>query len=64
MTKITDQRKEDLLEIANNWANEQISSWLCEYGSWDDRIEDETLSDDELEWIQDNVKFNISVEEI
>lgn len=64
MSKITDQRKEDLLEIANNWAHDQIDSWLCEYGAWDDRIEDETLSDDELLWIQQNVQFNINVGEI
>lgn len=56
--------KERLLKIAKEWAHDQIDNWINEYEAWDDLIEDETLSEEELEWIQDNVKFNINVEEI
>lgn len=56
-------RKQELLSIAEDWASNCIDNWLNESGAWDHLVEDE-LTEEELYWIQDNVKFNVNVEEI
>lgn len=62
--------KEYLLSVAQAWANESLGDWIGEIGAWDDKIvEDPTDEDDgnitleSWEWIRNNVKFTITVEE-
>ncbi len=52
--------KDKLLAIANEWAYENISCWLYEYGAWDNLIEDGTLTPEELDFIQDHYAYNIN----
>lgn len=63
---MTSKTKEELLSIAEEWANDQLEIWIGEYGAWDHLLEDPDteFSDDDLDWIQNNVKFNINVEEV
>lgn len=61
---MTSKTKEDLLAIAQEWADDLISVWISEYGAWDYTVECEEMTDDDLDWIQNNVKFNINVEEV
>lgn len=56
--------KDRLLLIAQDWAYNQIDNWIGEYGSWDYIVECEELAEEDLEWIQENTKFIINVEEI
>ena len=56
--------KKELLSIAHCWVDSQIDSWVQEYEAWDMVVEDEGLTEDELEWIQENVKFTIKCEEM
>lgn len=56
-------RNQELLAIAKEWAIDQIDAWISDYHAWDYLVGEE-LTEEDYEWIQDNVKFNISVEEI
>ena len=53
-----------LLEVAAQWARDTVDDWICEYLAWDNLIEDGTLTDEEYDWIRENVKFSISAENI
>jgi hypothetical protein len=53
--------KEELLSIAETVAGEIISDWIHDWGSWDCIAEDEQLTDEEYEWIQENIKVNVEV---
>lgn len=54
-------RDEDVLRaIAKQWAYDKLESWQYEYGAWDYVVENEELTDEELEFCQ-GVAFKISV---
>ena len=53
---ITEQRKNELYELAENHVREILSSCWKEIGSWDGLLEDEVLTIDELQWIWSNCK--------
>ena len=50
--------EEQLKSIAEQWLQNTIENWFYEYDSWDYIVEDQELTDEELEWIQNNIKFN------
>lgn len=54
--------KEQLKSIAEQWLQNTIESWFYEYGSWDYIVKDQELTDEELEWIQANIKFKFEAE--
>jgi hypothetical protein len=53
--------EEELIDIAQTVAEEIIEQWFCEWGSWDCVAEDEALSDEEYEFIQDKLKVIVNV---
>jgi hypothetical protein len=57
--------KQHLKEVALNWAYETISDWFYERGAWDHLYdsEDAEITLDELDWIQENIKFKIEIAE-
>ena len=44
--------KEELLEIFEEWLNDTVSTWICEYGAWDLTIEEYDIDPDEWEELQ------------
>lgn len=46
--------KEELLEIAEEVADQILKDWYGDYHSWDGLIEDGDLSFEEWDWIQKN----------
>lgn len=54
--------KEFLKRIAEVWLQNTIESWFYEYGSWDAVVEDNDLTEEDVEWIQNNIKFNFEAE--
>lgn len=59
--------KEYLLSVAQVWAEETLDAWFREFDAWDNLFgaEDSNgfITGESLEWIQENVKFTIKVEE-
>lgn len=53
---------EERVLFAKHWADELISSWLHEYGAWDGWLEDGDLDEEDLKWIQKNVRFRVTTE--
>ena len=60
---MNDQHKEDLKAVAAEWASTTVYNWVGAWEAWDNLIEDGDLSEDDWEYIRDNFKFNIIVEE-
>lgn len=58
MAKISADRKEELLELATEHLN---TAWeWFDYHNWDGLIEcDETLTDEELDWLSENVEVEV-----
>lgn len=54
--------KEFLKRIAEVWLQNTIESWFYEYGSWDVIVEDNNLTEEDVEWIRNNIKFNFEAE--
>lgn len=52
---MTHEDKLRLLNIAQAWADDTITSWFDEFTAWDGWIEDEVLTLEEYEWIRENV---------
>lgn len=52
--------EDELKSIALQWAHETIADWQYEYGAWDSLVENEELTDEELEFCQ-SVRFKITV---
>lgn len=50
---------EKLREVAQDWAEETLSSWFFEYAAWDGLIEDGELSMEEWKWIKENVRLDV-----
>lgn len=53
------ERRSELANIAHERCQNIMDSWWMELGSWDDMLEDEQLTIDELEWIWDNISVSI-----
>jgi hypothetical protein len=49
--------EEELKAISEEWLTGLIDTWFWEYGAWDGFVEDEEITDDKLEWIQNNIRF-------
>lgn len=57
----TAERIEELLEIVDEYSN--ISNYdRFQYHNWDGLIEDEEMSDEELDWIRENFVVTVTVE--
>lgn len=54
---ITEDRKKELLEIAEERLNDILSDAVHELGQWDDLLEEDTISSDEFRFISDNLIF-------
>lgn len=52
--------KEELKAIALQWAQDTLEGWQYEYGAWDGLVENEEITDEELEFCQ-GVNFKISI---
>ncbi len=61
---MSDIDQERVLYAAECWVRGIIDSWIGEYGAWDDVIQECELTDEELEFIQNKVKFTITAEAI
>lgn len=53
--------KEYLNSIALEWAEMTLESWQGEYDSWDVIAEDNDLSDEDLEYLMNDVQFEIKL---
>ena len=58
MGNINIDRCKELLEC---WAEETLDSWKHEYSAWDMFLEDHEVTDEEWEFMKDNLKINVSV---
>lgn len=51
--------QEELVDIAQAVAEAIMEDWFHDYGSWDCVIEDEELTEEEYDFIQDNICVNV-----
>lgn len=61
---MNNERKEELLIIAEEQAHDILQSWWREIGSWDGLLEDEILTMEELEWIWNKIAVMVTIKEI
>lgn len=53
--------QEELVNIAQSVADGIMDNWFREYGSWDCAVEDEELTEEEYDFIQENICVNVQV---
>ena len=47
----------ELQQIAEEWLEGLVDTWFWEYSSWDGLVEEGELTEEELERIQDKIRF-------
>lgn len=63
---MTYKNKEYAKEMFTQWIRETVDAWLCEYGAWDDKLEDENddFNHEDWEYIKNNLKFEVTIQEV
>lgn len=51
--------QEELVDIAQAVAEAIMEDWFHDYGSWDCVMGDEELTEEEYDFIQDNIRVNV-----
>lgn len=54
---------ERLKAIFITWANDTLERWISEYDAWDYLLDSNTLTEEELEEIQNNISWNIQAKD-
>jgi len=52
------QLEQRRIDIYSSWVYNLISDWKGEYGAWDDLLESGEVTDEDLDWIRENLKVD------